>query len=324
VDRLLHITGAADNGSGAIRITSVNHGYESGDTVHVEGIPDGEGEWIIDVIDLDNFDLVGSTFSSYAGGGTAIRYAAGGLFQTIAIGPSFVDYRLRAFADGTLKIRNALIILEEGDNSIVLDPSIPAIIVRDNATSFQVRLQDGQIFVENTSAGQRSVRIGPTNIWFVHSTGLYNPVTIDAAGGAGEYGRIVLRDAAATDTVRLTGDTGSIDVTGDIYAEGTIETEDNLLGLRLYVNGVEVIDENRDAAFNSLNLITELAIAEGGTGANTAAGARTNLDVYSKAEVDALLADKAAFSHGHTALSAGSHDHGGSVPSGGSHTHGVT
>jgi hypothetical protein len=124
--------------------------------------------------------------------------------------------------------------------------------------------------------------------------------------------------------VRLTGDTGSIDVTGDIYAEGTIETEDNLLGLRLYVNGVEVIDENRDAAFNSLNLITELAIAEGGTGANTAAGARTNLDVYSKAEVDALLADKAAFSHGHTALSAGSHDHGGSVPSGGSHTHGVT
>ncbi|HDS8977240.1 TPA: hypothetical protein QHR34_004083 [Raoultella ornithinolytica] len=36
-----------------------------------------------------------------------------------------------------------------------------------------------------------------------------------------------------------------------------------------------------------LTLSTPLAITSGGTGANTAAGARTNLDVYSKAEVDA-------------------------------------
>lgn len=35
--------------------------------------------------------------------------------------------------------------------------------------------------------------------------------------------------------------------------------------------------------------ITDLAVADGGTGASTASGARTNLDVYSTSEVDALI-----------------------------------
>jgi len=42
----------------------------------------------------------------------------------------------------------------------------------------------------------------------------------------------------------------------------------------------------------SVTGITDLAIADGGTGAGTAAGARTNLEVYSDAEVDAKVATK--------------------------------
>lgn len=42
-----------------------------------------------------------------------------------------------------------------------------------------------------------------------------------------------------------------------------------------------------------------LAIARGGTGASDAAGARTNLEVYSTAEVDTALASKASSTHNH-------------------------
>jgi hypothetical protein len=43
----------------------------------------------------------------------------------------------------------------------------------------------------------------------------------------------------------------------------------------------------------SVTGIADLAIADGGTGAGTASGARTNLEVYSEAEVDAKVATKA-------------------------------
>ena len=42
-----------------------------------------------------------------------------------------------------------------------------------------------------------------------------------------------------------------------------------------------------------------LPISRGGTDATTAAGARTNLGVYSKVEVDALLAGKSNVGHAH-------------------------
>ena len=63
----------------------------------------------------------------------------------------------------------------------------------------------------------------------------------------------------------------------------------------------------------NLILANVLPIVYGGTGAATAATARDNLDVYSKSEVDALLAAKASSTH----------THGGSTGSGGdpAHTH---
>lgn len=139
IDRLLHVTGAANNGSGLIRLTVAAHAYETGDKVDVQvvgGVPNATGQWIITVIDASHFDLDGSTFAgAYTSGGTSLRYFAGGLFQTIAIGPSFVNYKLRAFADGTLKIRDAEIILNGSGATIDIDPTTGVIEIIGNNTT---------------------------------------------------------------------------------------------------------------------------------------------------------------------------------------------
>ena len=64
-------------------------------------------------------------------------------------------------------------------------------------------------------------------------------------------------------------------------------------------------DANKDVIAQNIDLFfgayfdNYLPIARGGTEATTAAGARTNLDVYSKAEVDSLLAGKSNVGHTH-------------------------
>lgn len=67
------ISGAADNGSGAIRITATAHGLadENIVTIHdVGGCTEANDTWQIDYIDADTFDLVGSTFANaYTSGG---------------------------------------------------------------------------------------------------------------------------------------------------------------------------------------------------------------------------------------------------------------
>ena len=83
----------------------------------------------------------------------------------------------------------------------------------------------------------------------------------------------------------------------------------------------DVISERIDLNDGTNEVMNQLNIANGGTGASTAAGARTNLDVYSKSEVDNLLAGKSDTTHTHTVNSNGSHNHGGAVSTDGSHTH---
>jgi len=73
------VSGAANNGSGLIRITTSSaHGYATGDKVtvsSVNGTTEANGSWAITVISSTTFDLVGSTFSTtYTNGGSCIRY----------------------------------------------------------------------------------------------------------------------------------------------------------------------------------------------------------------------------------------------------------
>jgi hypothetical protein len=72
------ITGAADNGSGLIRITAAAHGLSSGDQVliaSVTGTTEANGLHVVTVISSSTFDLRGSVFTNaYVSGGTVIRY----------------------------------------------------------------------------------------------------------------------------------------------------------------------------------------------------------------------------------------------------------
>lgn len=68
------ITGAANNGSGLIRITSATHGLSTGQVVSISGVTgtaEANGTWTVTVITANTFDLQGSTFTNaYVSGGT--------------------------------------------------------------------------------------------------------------------------------------------------------------------------------------------------------------------------------------------------------------
>jgi hypothetical protein len=68
------VTGAANNGSGLMRLTVPTSSFITGDQVVVKsigGVPTANGTWIITVIDKTHMDLQGSSFAgSYTSGGT--------------------------------------------------------------------------------------------------------------------------------------------------------------------------------------------------------------------------------------------------------------
>jgi hypothetical protein len=82
------ITGAANNGSGLIRITAAAHGLTTGDRVVLNGITgttEANNIWTVTVITSGTFDLQGSTFvNAYAAGGTIYP----GLIETSDVGRS--------------------------------------------------------------------------------------------------------------------------------------------------------------------------------------------------------------------------------------------
>jgi hypothetical protein len=92
VTQVQPITGAANNGSGLIRITSANHGFDTGQGVNVIGVlgaTEANGIWEIKVIDDNTYDLNGSTFTNaYISGGYGIPV----IFATSNNYPSTVEF----------------------------------------------------------------------------------------------------------------------------------------------------------------------------------------------------------------------------------------
>jgi hypothetical protein len=67
-------TGMANNGAGAIRVTSANHGYKTGDRVDITltvGTTEANATWTVTRVNANAFDLNGSAFvNAWASGGT--------------------------------------------------------------------------------------------------------------------------------------------------------------------------------------------------------------------------------------------------------------
>lgn len=74
------ISGCADNGSGAIRVTSAAHGATGRVAVFISGVggtTEANGAWLGEVVDATNIDLIGSEFTNtYTTGGTLSKAAA--------------------------------------------------------------------------------------------------------------------------------------------------------------------------------------------------------------------------------------------------------
>jgi hypothetical protein len=74
----LSVTGAANNGDGAIRLTVVGHGFDDGAIVYVHdvgGVTAATGLWQIDWKSADTFDLLGSLIGAgvYTSGGKVFK-----------------------------------------------------------------------------------------------------------------------------------------------------------------------------------------------------------------------------------------------------------
>jgi len=80
-DKVFTITGAANNGGGLIRITSVAHQMTTGKQCVISGVggtTEANGTWTVTFVDADNFDLDSSTFTN--------TYTSGGEFYGINTG----------------------------------------------------------------------------------------------------------------------------------------------------------------------------------------------------------------------------------------------
>lgn len=81
----LAVTGAANNGSGKIRITTATHSFCDGDSVTISGVggtTEANGTWTITVASTTTFDLNSSTFTNaYTSGGTVTRQATSTLLK---------------------------------------------------------------------------------------------------------------------------------------------------------------------------------------------------------------------------------------------------
>jgi len=94
-------------------------------------------------------------------------------------------------------------------------------------------------------------------------------------------------------------------VNGNAIINGVLKMISTLILDNLTASKPLFTDANKDVIAQNIDLFfgsyfdNYLPISRGGTEATTASGARTNLNVYSKAEVDALLAGKANAGHTH-------------------------
>ena len=289
VPTALNVTGAVNNGSGLIRLTVPGGNYMTGDKVQVlavGGVPNASGRWTATaispgVIDLqgstwagtytsggtatftnaNTFDLDGSTFSgAYVSGGTVVEYYAGMLAESFAIGSSFANYKLRAFANGNLVINNATIELDSTSGQILLDPTTPAIILSSNTTLARIIIDASvpDIVFYNSSGAQSMV---------LSSNGTITASSVNINGLTSVGG-------TSPNQITLTIASGLLTIvgTGTDIGQGTISI-DGLMTAAGYAAGASVgITDTVSISGLTLNFAKGLYISQSGSFSFTTTG----------------------------------------------------
>jgi hypothetical protein len=286
------------------RIITINaHGWVSGNTVKITGSGAGNGKWGVRKLSANTLLLLGSTVANAGAGGTAERYFAGVWGEQLAAaGSSPYEAYIKANAGG-LFINDAHIEIEGQDslgNTVVTTISPEEIEISNAAENQYLQLSEGYLLASTITGSQTAVEIWPGLSRVKRFIGPhYTEGALEMVQVGPNWGaRLSLGDNSGTFLIQLDGPTG--------------------MG---YMGGLE--------------LTNPLAVLYGGTGAANEADARTNLDVYSKAEVDAIIAALnfltqadadllySPLGHGHTVTinAVGNHTHGGVVAGDGSHFH---
>ncbi len=210
----LVVTGAADNGSGLIRITVASSAdLEDGVQVSIAGVTgttEANGTWTINKVDATHFDLQGSTFTNtYSTGGTVLTALQvdstfggntsvdGGTNTTITLGSSLSGLHPAApqrvgFINGTVSLAAANIVLDDSGNdqrttgtleSDRVTGLMPGTVTFSGTLSTTIKLgaNDDTFYVPATAAGQ-SVRL--------ETGGGYDSVYVGTRAGAETTGTL--------------------------------------------------------------------------------------------------------------------------------------
>lgn len=257
------VSGTANNG-GLVRLTVTAHGYESGDTVLA-----GTTGYAITVIDANTIDLIDSVFGSFTPVATVTRYFAGVWSEQLAAGGTgFADAKFRAKADGSVRVG---------------DP---------NSSHFEV-FPDGSILIGDPTGARLEVDAGTGEMSLTDATLSLNTNGVTTTINNESFTIPGLSSVAGLKILRNSDSSYSLQTPQNfiIYNAAT-DTMDIMLGWFDFGSGPELAFSTTGIiAGDSLFVVNPVAISVGGTGSGTAGGARTNLDVYSKAEVDALIPD---------------------------------
>lgn len=282
------VSGIANNGSGLIRLTVTGHGWDQGDNILVFLLgSDADGDWMINKVDANHVDLRGSTYTGgYTTPGQAYRWY--GPFWGQAIAGGGTGYSNAAFR---VFSDGSLRLGTPTGTRIEFDAESGELRVLNSGGLRRIYLQDGYVHIIDET--------NPTD----PAQALLNANQVELSHGAnGAWG--VTYGAAGPGT-------------------GYVMTFLPSTGGGVVINGITGVINAEEIQLN-----VPLAEAYGGTNAATFADARdaSHLDVYSRAEVDALItAAKAQVMADIAGLYAPiSHSHSGSTGVTDGHSHTVT